>query len=121
MSPLPELVTFAQAVAHLNLPESLLGSPDSQQGADVALKLELATGLVLDYLDRGDDDWIETMIAWDADTVPRPVKAAVLVQLGELFRFRGDDPEKTVPSREHGFLAPMVVAYLHRFRDPALA
>lgn len=114
VSPLPELVTLAQAKKHLKI-------VNDAENDDIYLKLEQATYLCLEYIWRDDDDWVDTMASWTKDTVPRSVQAAVLTQLGELYRFRGDDDVKTQPDREAGFLAPMVKAYLHRFRDPAIA
>lgn len=55
--------------------------------------LDAAHRIILDRLERAttDSDLLVTMEAWDDVTAPGPVKAAVLVQLGELYRFRGDD------------------------------
>lgn len=115
VSPLPQLVTLAQAKKHLRSPAAF------DDDIDILLKIEQATSLVLEYISRDDDDWTETMVSWTEDTVPRGVQAAVLVQLGELYRFRGDDPEKDTPTRQHGYLSPSVTAYLHRYRDPSIA
>lgn len=121
VSPLPDLVTIEEAAAHLRLPDILVLSADDRDRDDLELKIEAATDLVLNHIWRDDDDWVDTMIAWTATTVPRQVKAAILVQLGELYRFRGDDPPDTTPKREHGFLSPQVTAYLHRYRTPGIA
>lgn len=113
---IPELITLEQARAHLRVgPVTPIGYDD------VASKLEQATMVVLGYLDRGDAAWAAEMAAWTIDTVPREVQAAVLLQLGELYRFRGDDEAGAVPARERGYLAAGVTAVLHRLRDPALA
>jgi hypothetical protein len=85
---------------------------------DLEFKLEQATGIILDYLHRPDEDWIATMTGWTRVTVPRPVQAAVLLQLGELYRFRGDDD--STKAAERG-LAPGVAVLLRRFRDPVLS
>ena len=51
---------------------------------------------------------------------PTQVQAAILLQLGELYRFRGDDEGKA--DREPaGSLSPMIEGILRRYRDPALA
>lgn len=122
VSPLPTLVTLEEAVAHLKLPSILTLSADDPDRDDLELKIEAATDLVLTYIWRDDDDWVDTMIAWTGTTVPRQIKAAILVQLGELYRFRGDDIADTAgPTRQHGFLSPQVTAYLHRYRDPGIA
>ena len=113
---IPDLVTLEQARAHLRL-----GSTTPLGYDDVQDKLHQATMVVLGYLDRADDDWTAEMAAWTIDTVPREVQAAILLQLGELYRFRGDDEVNIAPYRERGYLAPGVTALLHRLRDPACA
>ena len=114
VSPVPSIVTLAQAKKHLRL-------TTFEDDDDVYLKLEQATSMVLDYIWRDDDDWVDTIVGWTATTAPRSIVAAVLVQFAELYRFRGDDPPDTTPKREHGFLSPQVTAYLHRYRDPGIA
>lgn len=108
------MVTLRQAKLHLQIltPET---SPLSAQDEDIALKLESAEAIILDYL-KTDGGWTE-------DDVPPLVRAAVLLQLGELHRFRGDDPGTvlTAPSYEDGQLSPSITAILRRYRDPALA
>lgn len=113
---IPDLVTLEQARAHLRL-----GTVPPLGYDDVADKLLQATAVVWSYLTRPDDDWQAEMAAWTLDTVPREVQAAILLQLGELYRFRGDDEVNIAPHREHGYLAPGVTALLHRLRDPACA
>ena len=114
VSPLPLIVTLDRAKKHLRV-------TSFAEDDDIYAKLESATAIVIDYIYRDDDDWVETILAWTPSTVPRPIQAAVLVQLGELYRFRGDDLPNESPQREHGFLSPAVTAYLHRFRDPSIA
>ena len=111
------VVTLRQAKAHLNLP------PDVTVGdADLKLKLEAAHEIVADYLTqrRSDaDEWTATVDAWTAATVPARVVHAILLQFGDLYRFRGDDAD--APQRAPGELAQGVTALLYRLRDPALA
>lgn len=112
------VISLARAKRHLRLGDSL------EQDREVLEVLAAAEALVLDYVaQRRTDDtspyWVTTVAGWDEMTVPPAIAAAVLLQLGELWRFRGDD--ETTPARQHGFLSPMVVALLHRYRDPALA
>jgi len=59
----------------------------------IQVYVDAAHRIVLDRLERAttDSDLLVLMEGWDAITVPGPVKAAVLVQLAELYRFRGDD------------------------------
>jgi hypothetical protein len=124
------LITLAQAQRHLRLEVTIdhgspAGSPppdDSEM--DLELKMAQAEAIVLDYLARPTE-----MASWSSDpvplspytTVPAVVQAAILIVLGDLWRFRGDDPEGVMPKREHGFLTPQVTSLLQRYRDPALA
>jgi hypothetical protein len=58
--------------------------------------------------------------AWTVDTVPKQVVAAILVQVGELDRFRGDDPDGP-PRQEGEELSVMVRELLRRYHDPVIA
>lgn len=121
------LVTYEQAVAHAR--ESIpVSSPESPWEADFRLKIEIAEELVIDYLNqrRIDGDlWAAEVECWDvAGSTPPPkrVVGAVLVQLKELCRFRGDDVEADETKRDVGLvLHPKAAAYLYRMRDPAIA
>jgi len=107
-----ELVTLDQAKVHA-------GITDSDRDEDLTLKLEEAHALVLDYISRPDDDWTAEMEAWDGDTAPRAVRAAVMRQFADLVRFRGDDDDA---AKVNGYdLSPAVAQLLRRYRDPALA
>src|SRR5690606_19843721 len=103
-----EMVTLEMALEHLRLTPGE-GSPDPVS-QDVQTKLTAARAIVLDYIDRPDEDF-------DDDVV---VDAAILWQLGELYRWRGDD-DSAPPDREPGQLAPMVRALLARRRDPVVS
>jgi len=59
------------------------------------------------------------MAAWTEATVPASVRAAILVQLGELYRNRGDELEAR-PEAPTG-LSPTVMSLLMRYRDPGVA
>lgn len=60
------------------------------------------------------DTWV------DASTVPLVVVAAILVQAGELFRFRGDEPAG--PPRQDGEdLTVQVRELLRAYHDPGIA
>jgi hypothetical protein len=112
------LVSVRQASDHLRL-----HTEECDRNEDVlGLTLAAAQALVLDYVKQRRSDgeaWSAEVDAWTPATVPPQVKAAILYQCAELFRFRGDDVE--MPDRRPGELAPMVVALLYRFRDPAIA
>jgi hypothetical protein len=124
-----DLVTLAQARRHLRLSEEIgggsppSGSPPSAEDEDLQLKIDQATEIILDYIERpADAVWTAEIASWDSATVPGSVQAAILLQVGQLWRFRGDDQSnEQLPASEHGYLALGVTALLHRFRDPALA
>jgi uncharacterized phage protein (predicted DNA packaging) len=84
----------------------------------IALYVKQATAIVLDYLTREDDDWIAEIEAWNDDTVPPAVQAAILMQTAELYRFRGDED---APQREDGYMTPLIKAMLTPYRDPSVA
>jgi hypothetical protein len=115
-----QMVTLAQAKAHLRIttPD---GDPDD---ADLQLKLDAATAAIRRYVARSDygqtfvDQWL------DPTTTDPDAQAAVLLQLGELWRFRGDDPGSInySPARDPGSdLSPVVVGLLRRFTYAVLA
>lgn len=59
--------------------------------------------------------------AWTEATVPGHVRAAILLQFMEFWRFRGDDTDGNGPAQTAGDLSPQVTNILRRKRDPALA
>lgn len=93
------LVTMDQAKLHLHA-----GEGDDVTDANIAMKLEQAEGIVLDYLKLTDH-------GWTAVTVPFQVHAAILKVLEALH----DGPADMDP------ITPAVVSLLMRDRDPALA
>lgn len=90
------LVTLDQAKMRLRLTDS-----DSFHDADVTMKAEQATDIVVDYIKRPDHGWT------DADAPPI-IQAAILEVVRNLFE--GTDP-----------LPQPVKDILWRYRDPALA
>ena len=121
------LITLKQAKQHLKLPTDV-----TSEDADLLLKLQIAQDWIIDYVtqNREDNDaWSTTVQAWEADTAPKQVLAAILVQFGVLYRNRGDDGAEAKASGrwdaetagEYGAMHPLVVALLKRLRDPALA
>ncbi len=101
-------VTLAQAAAHLRIEANLPGSPQTPD-PDLVLKLAQAEAVVLDYIKN------------DAPDNSPVINAAILLQLGELWRFRGDDLESQNAKQTSGDLSPVVTNLLRRWRDPALA
>lgn len=104
------LVTYAAAVNHLRQQGVLDLSPED---SDLASKIEQASALVLVHLKRPAEWTAETNPADDPEFAI--VQAAVLVVLGNLYRFRGDDENAPAPVSER------VVAMLSMLRDPSLA
>lgn len=115
----PELVSLAMLKGHLRIALDFTAEDD-----DLQLKLDMATVVVLDFVDQRVSDaeaWAATVAAWTEDTVPAQVQAAILNQAAYLYRFRGDDPSQDEPKRENGYLPPSVTMWLTRLKDPALA
>lgn len=112
-----DLVTLDQARKHLRL-------TGSYEDDDLQMKLTQAQAIVLDHVNqrRSDGDlWAAEIASWTEETVPRQVQAAILIQLGELYRYRGDDASDDNARRASGFLVPAVVSLLNRLRDPAVS
>lgn len=110
------LITLEQAKWQLKL-----GAPGDTQpdpiDDEVMFKVALAEAIILDYLkvvQGSPPTWS------DENDVPPVVQAAILLELGELWRFRGDDQNGQGPQND-GDLSPMIVGLLRRYRDPALA
>jgi hypothetical protein len=101
-------VSLQQAADHLRIPAYLPGSPQTAD-PDLVLKLAQAEAVILDYLKD------------DAPDHSPLITAAILLQLGELWRFRGDDLENLQIAHTAGDLSPVVTNVLRRLRDPALA
>lgn len=113
------IVTLAQAKAHLRIttPD---GHPDD---ADLQLKLIGAEAAVLRFVGRSEMGAAFVAQWTSPDLTPADAQAAVLVQLGELWRFRGDDQggATSPPRTEYGDLSPVVVGLLRRFSHAVLA
>lgn len=104
------IVTLAQAVAHIGSPIVLNSSPVDPRQADYTLKLAAAEAIVMDYIKYADYEGATPI-----------VQAAVLLQFGELCRFRGDDVDGEGPEHTDGHLSTVVTNLLRRLRDPTLA
>jgi hypothetical protein len=96
----PTIVTLEQAEAHLRLSPMLTGSPLAPaEDPDLQLKLDAATEAVCRRIAQRkpmDDDWVATIESWSttgSPMAPPVVRLAVLEQVAEFYRFRGDDPE----------------------------
>lgn len=111
------LTTLAQAKAHLRIT-----TPDGDpRDADLLMKLEQAEAIILEYCNTT-AHWREITATWTPTTLPRPVHAAILLELGELWQFRGDEPGDAGAARTDGFdLSPAIRALLMRSRDQVIA
>ena len=112
----PGLITVAMAKAHLLRPD--LADDD----ADLLQKLAAAEAGILRYV-RKDSYGQEQSATWtDAASTPADAQHAMLLQLDELYRFRGDDLEGEGPARDRGSeLSPTITALLRRWTSPVLA
>lgn len=111
-----EIVTLAQVKQHLRLGSS------TAEDADLTLKLAQAHALVLDYVDRpSDTDWHAGLLLWDDETAPKAIQAAILRQVGDLVRFRGDDDDPSEGKVDGTDLSPRVKQLLRMYRRPVLA
>jgi hypothetical protein len=116
MATLP-LVTLTQAKGHLRLT-----TPDGHPSdADLQLKVDAAIAWVQRYVGRSaagvaaSAEWVDT------DSTPPDVQAAILIQLGQFDRFRGDDLDGATPALDVQDAPPVVVSLLRRFCDPVQA
>lgn len=85
----------------------------------IALYAQMAQSLVIDYLERATTDSVVlgVIAEWDGATVPELVRAAVIVQLGELYEVRTVAPTLPVP----GDLSPEVRRFLGRYLEAVIA
>lgn len=116
------MVTLATAKLHL-------GETDDQRNAEILARLAQAEAMVLAYLARPlDAEWTAEMATWGTAVgsppalvlAPAQVQAAILVQLAELDRFRGDDPNQ-IHGTENGNLSDLVKSRLIGLRKPVFA
>jgi hypothetical protein len=114
------LVEKADAKQHLRLTVAD-GHP---LDGELDQKLAAAEAAIVDYVSRNEPG--KTLVtAWTTPaTTPPNVQAAVLLVLGELWRFHGDDPgaASSMPARDPSMdFQPAVLGLLRRFTDPVLA
>lgn len=114
---MPALLTLQIAKDHLRI-TTADGDPGD---ADLQLKLDQAIAIIVEYCGTT-AWWRDVIVTWTEVTLPLAVQAAILLELGELWRFRGDDRADEGPASTDGFdLSPAIRALLTRSRDPVIA
>ena len=110
-----DFLTLDQAKAHLRV--TITAEDDL-----IALYLWMAQSLIVDRLERATTDSLVLgeIALWDGGSVPEGVRAATLVQLGELYAFRGDDLD-LVTLRAEGRLSPQVERFLGSWLERPIA
>jgi hypothetical protein len=104
------LVTLDQAKVQLRVPDLSV-----EYDEDLSLKIEQATAIVVDYLERSEEDWIAgSPQASPADYEFPIVQAAILEVLANLWRNRGDDGTAAGP------MTPRVEQMLRGIKTPAM-
>jgi hypothetical protein len=108
-------LTAAMAKAHLLRPDLPDDDPDLLQ------KLAAAEAAILVYINTT-SYWKTITADWVANAAcPADVQHAMLLKVGELFRFRGDDLDKEGPSVDpDSDMSKEIVRLLRRWRDPVL-
>lgn len=111
------LVTLEQARQHLR-------SDSVDDDLDLTEKIMGASNAVLNYLKSGADAFLDssgeviTDSSGDPVGVPYAVRAATLLMVGYLYRYRDENESGEF---ERGYLPAPVTALLYPLRDPALA
>lgn len=116
------LVTLAEAKLHLRVDHDL-------DDNDIELKIAAASNAVLNYLGEAAEEFVdssgELIMTTDSppvDLVPRVVKQATLLLLGDFYKNREPKTEDPVIGVEYGFghLPRTVIALLYHYRTPTL-
>lgn len=111
------LVSLQQASDHLR-------RDTTADDNDLRLKIEAASGAVLNYLEDGAESFLDTAGEVPEDTngdpigVPYEVKAAVLLLVGDFYSNRGED--QSANWVDPNYLPRAVTALLYPRRKPAL-
>lgn len=122
------LVTLQEARDHIR-------SDTTADDADLTLKINAASGAVLNYL-KGASPWqyeYDSNLGVQLDSAQQPiplldssgqkilrweVRAAVLLMVGYLYKDRDENPDGEY---EQGYLPKPITAILYPLRDPAIA
>jgi hypothetical protein len=98
---MPMLVTVEQAAAHLRVDDY------TDEVNDLTLKIQAASGVVLDYLEMTIDDFGDSDS--DGREVPHSIQAATLLLIGDMHRYR----DSGAPTYSEALLPPVVRALLY--------
>jgi hypothetical protein len=119
-------ITLQMAKNHLRVAWAV-GDPREE---DLQLKALAAEAIIFDHVSRNEPGRT-TAATWLSPATTHPqAQAAVLIELGELWRYRGDDsdfaserqPRSNNPSTgQADTLAPAILGLLKLFTDPVLA
>ena len=109
------LITLDQAKTHLRI-------TGDAHDLDLAQKMAAAEAAILSYINTT-EHWRGITTTWtDETTVPPDVQHSILLKLGELERFRGDDLSGESPAiQAPADMSPAITGLLRRWRDPVLA
>lgn len=102
------LVTRQQAADHLRIDDV------ASEVGDLDLKIQAASGVVLDYLEMTIEDFTDSD---DEVSVPYQIKAATLLLLGDMYRYR----DTSSPTYSEAFLPPAVRALLYPLKTWGLS
>lgn len=115
------LVTLEQARRHLRVFHT-------DEDADLLEKIQQASEIVMDYLQRPDLEWTDAVdgdpdasppVAPVESDAPRLIQASVLLVLAGLWEHRGDGEQEY--GQADGYLSKPVTALLHRWSRLAYA
>ena len=107
-------LTLDEAKAHLRLPLT-----DTDQDTDLTATVTDAEAIIVDYLNLT-PGMRETTATWTAETIPLPARRAIRLELGELWRFRGDDAPDQPPRWPDTDLMPAIIGLLRRLQPVVL-
>jgi len=103
------LVTIEQAAAHLRIDDY------TDEASDLTLKIQAASGVVLDYLEMVIDDFGDSDS--DGREIPAQIQQATLLLIGDMHGYRGSG----APAYNEALLPPVVRALLYPLKTWGLS
>lgn len=116
-------ITVDMAKAHLRV---AWAAGDPREG-DLEIKCAAAEAAILQFVSRNEPGKTSAEAWLTPETTPGPVQACVLIELGELWRYRGDDSDlaserqSRLDNNDQRDFAPAIIGLLRRYTDPVLA